>query len=141
MFGTFPGIVAASMAGELSDDELGKRLSAGRGYRRETLTAFAERIDVERHDLSKWERGEFGSENRLRTSNRKRDDAVKRVIQGSGLPPEFFSIDLQRLPDMVTAWQQVQAETPAQRDAALERDESMTLPPSPSAKPSGEQAP
>lgn len=95
------------MTGDLSDEELGRRLSAGRGYCRESLRAFAKRIGVERHDLGVWEKGDFGSSSRPRNSDRKRQDAISRVRQGSGLPEEFFVIDFNDLPNMLNAWKQV----------------------------------
>lgn len=89
----------------LSDEELGKRLSAARGYtNRETTAAFARRIDVNRQDLEKWERGDFGSTLRPSGTARKRADAIAKLRHESGLPTEFFSVDFNKLPEMVEAW-------------------------------------
>jgi hypothetical protein len=116
------------MAGDLSDQELGRRLSASRGYVRESLSQFAERIDVDRHDLGKWETGDFGSPDRHRTTARKRQDAVDRVRDASGLPAEFFSIDLQKLPLMTEAWRQAQR-LPDPKDLEQILDEAGASPP------------
>lgn len=94
----------ALMAEELSDIELGKRLSAGRGYRRESIKEFAKRIDADRHDLTKWELGDFGSPARRRVQKRNRETAVERVQKATQLPPEFFTIDFNDLSEMATAW-------------------------------------
>lgn len=96
------------MSEEISDKELGKRLSAGRGYARETTAAFARRIKAGRQELEQWEMGNFGSENRPRSTARKRSEAVKRVQQASGLPQSFFRIDLNDLDAMADVWRRRQ---------------------------------
>lgn len=92
------------MAHELSNDELGRRLSAGRGYQRMRLKDFAEQMKVDRHDLAKWEAGDFGSDARPRHQETKRLDAIRRVEKATGLPSAFFSIDFNDLPAMAAAW-------------------------------------
>lgn len=112
------------------DRELGKRLGAGRGYTLKTRTTFARDLDVPTGDVEAWEKGEFGSQKRPNTRRRKREEAVKAVHTASGLPLAFFSIDLdlQKLPDMLTAWRQVQEESPEATGSSLTKDEEQTLP-------------
>lgn len=117
-----------TMAGDMDDKELGRRLSAARGYRRESVSSFAARIEHDRMELRRWELGDFGSDARARTQARKRENAVRLIQEASGLPIEFFSIDLAQLPDMVTAWRQVQQEDPDAIRRSLEQDEERTLP-------------
>lgn len=102
--------------GGIDDTELGRRLSAGRGYRRESLREFAERVKVLRADLADWEKGEFGSDTRPNSRDRKREDAIRKVQDATGLPFQFFSIDLQRLPAMEDADRLVQVMTPSERE-------------------------
>jgi len=109
------------MAGPLSDKELGKRLSAGRGYARESITAFAERIEAGRQQLERWEKGDFGSEERPNTTERKRAQAIRQVGTAAELPEAFFTVDLQRLPDMERADRLVQVMTPSERATFEER--------------------
>jgi hypothetical protein len=126
-----------------SDRELGKRLGAGRGYALKTRAAFARDLGVPAGDIEAWEKGEFGSSNRPNNTGRKREDAVSRVQTASGLPVEFFSLDLdlRKLPDMLTAWKQVRSESPSETAAALETDEDPTLPADPSDSQSEEPTP
>lgn len=97
------------MASEVSDEELGRRVSAARGYLRESVSAFARRIDVERHELSKWETGQFGSPTLRRVRARKRQEALDLTRDATGLPQEFFAIDFNNLPKMVKAWHRATA--------------------------------
>lgn len=103
---------------DISDEELGRRLSAGRGYRRESVKEFAERIGVNRLELADWEKGQFGSDLRFRTTARKRKDAVRRVQLASGLPGAFFRVDFRELPAMAEAWRRVN-DPEARRDFEL----------------------
>jgi hypothetical protein len=88
----------------LPDKELGKRLGAGRGYERETTAAFARRIKAGRQEVEQWEKGNFGSDTRPNSTERKREAAVKKVRAASGLPASFFSIDFNDLDAMAAAW-------------------------------------
>ena len=94
-------VPAPFMAEGLSDEELGRRLNASRGYCRENLRQFAERIKANRHDLSRWEDGDFGSSSRFRLKEKTRAAAVKSAEEASGLPPEFFSVSFDALAE---AW-------------------------------------
>jgi len=96
------------MGEPISDSELGRRLSAGRGYLRESGEEFAKRLKVDRHDLRLWEHGEFGSEKRFRLRASKREKAVRLVQEATGLPHEFFSVDFSQLPAMVQAWRRLE---------------------------------
>lgn len=93
-----------TVAEHLPDSEVGRRISASRGYRRETVKEFAERINADRHDLAKWEAGDFGSDNRPRRTSEKREQAIRRAREVTRLPDAFFSIDFAELPAMVAAW-------------------------------------
>lgn len=98
------GKVPAPMAPRLPDEELGRRLSAGRGYERETTAAFARRIKAGRQEVEQWEKGNFGSDTRPNSTERKREAAIGKVRGASGLPAAFFSIDFNDLDAMATAW-------------------------------------
>lgn len=111
------------MAGDLPDQELGRRLSAGRGYVRESVAQFAKRLQVDRHELTKWEHGQFGSPDRHRTTARKRQDAVELVGKASGLPPEFFAIDFSDLRAMAETWRRLDEEDAAEAIRAVEAGE------------------
>lgn len=100
------------MADGLDDKELGKRLSAGRGYARESVTEFAERIRVGRADLTQWELGNFGSKARPRSTGDKRREAVRKVHEASGLPASFFRVDLRKLDAIVESWEQPEPPEP-----------------------------
>lgn len=102
------------MAGEISDDELGKRLSAGRGYARESAAQFAQRLGVNRNDLRDWELGRFGSPTRFRATARKREEAVAKVQAATGLPAVFFSVDFNDLPAMAETWRRLDEEDAAE---------------------------
>jgi transcriptional regulator with XRE-family HTH domain len=117
----------------LSEDELGRRLAAARGYARMTLQELAEQMDTYRGTLSGYEKGAIPS--------LKRAGLIEGYREASKLPPEFFSIDFKDLPEMHAAWRQVRDEisTPEDLAAALERDEVETLPPDPSEPRNGER--
>lgn len=119
----------------LSEDELGRRLAAARAYKRMTLAELGERMKTHRDTLSGYEKGVIPRE--------KRAWLVEDYGKETGLPPEFFSVDLKRLPEMYAAWRQVQAGSSTPEDLAreLERDEAENLPPGSSESQTGEQEP
>lgn len=120
---------------ELSPDELGRRLAAARGYARMTLQELADQMDTYRGTLSGYEKGTIP---RL-----KRAGLIEGYQRASKLPPEFFAIDLNRLPEMHAAWRQIQERSSTPEDLAreLERDEADHLPPAPNGSQTGEQEP
>lgn len=95
------------MSSGLDDKELGKRLSAGRGYVRESVSEFAERIKVGRADLADWEKGDFGSSARPNHTDDKRATAIRKVQDASGLPEFFFRIDFKDLGAAVEKWERL----------------------------------
>lgn len=111
------------MGEPLSDKELGKRLSAGRGYTaRETTAAFARRIKSGRQEVEAWELGEFGSDKRPESKERKREAAIAKVHKASGLPDSFFRIDLTKLDAMAELWQEAEGDEPSGGGPAADLD-------------------
>lgn len=109
------------MAPTEKDDELGRRLGAGRGYARESATKFAERLKVHRNEVMAWEKGEFGDKSRQGVQRRKREDAIRLVERASGLPPWFFRIDLtDDLPGMTEVWRQALEEDSQDAESAAD---------------------
>lgn len=108
--------------GELSDDEVGRRLAAARGHERETNKEFAERMGEHRTRISKWELGQFGRR------GRERQGVIDQYVRETELPEEFFVIDLADLPLMYAAWQRARRfRTPEEFLRAL--DELVDPPP------------
>lgn len=118
------------------DEEFGKRLAAARGYSRINAREWADRIGLDRGTLRRYEM--TGKIDPL-----KRSGIIERCVAETKLPREFFSINLDDLPEMVAAWRQVQdeASNPARAIAAQEKDEGSTLPPDPSGSQNEEQEP
>jgi transcriptional regulator with XRE-family HTH domain len=70
-------------------EELGRRIAAARGYRRELRPDFAKRLGTTDTTLLKWEKGEFSSRYATREQRRQ---LVRLVIDASGCPAEWFDL-------------------------------------------------
>jgi transcriptional regulator with XRE-family HTH domain len=116
-------------------DELGRRLAAARGYERETVGEFADRIGLHRTTLPKWEQG--------KVPRRSRAGAIRDYAETTNLPEEFFTINFNDLPEMVAAWRRVrdEASTAEGMVEGQESDEAPTLPPDPSGSQNEGQGP
>jgi hypothetical protein len=117
-------------------DEFGRRLAAARGYTRTDAKTWAEKVlGKDRGTLRRYEAG--------KVDPLKRAGLIDLYVDKTKLPKEFFSIDLNKLPEMVAAWRRVrdEAATPAAMIEAQERDEAEILPPDPSAPQSEGQEP
>jgi hypothetical protein len=109
------------------NDEFGRRLAAARGYgRAQSAEQWAKEVmDIDRGTLRRYELGKIDPS--------KRSWAIESCMVATGLPREFFVIDFKDLPEMVAAWQRVQAQADTPRDfvESQERDEEEHLPPEP----------
>lgn len=117
------------------DDELGRRFAAARGHAREDASSWASRLGKDRGTLRRYELGQIDPD--------KKAGIIQRYVEETGLPAEFFTVDLSRLPEMYAAWQQVRQEgsTPESLIEAQEKDEAETLPGDPTASQNEEQEP
>jgi hypothetical protein len=121
---------------EKSDQEFGRRLAAARGYSRvRSAQDWAKEVmeGIDRGTLRRYELGEIDPQ--------KRPWAIERCMEATDLPKEFFTIDFNRLPEMVAAWRQVQQQADEDFVGAQERDEAETLPPGPNGSQSEEPGP
>ena len=98
---------------ELTDEEIGRRLSAARGYHRETFVQFAERLGKNRETIKRYETGKFAELGR--------PGVIERYVEKTDLPRTFFVINLQRLPEMEKADRLVQVMAPSERASFEER--------------------
>lgn len=69
--------------------ELGRRISAARGYHQSQRPEFAELIGTSDTTLLRWERGEFSST--YRTIDQRRQ-LMERVARASGCPPGWLGL-------------------------------------------------
>jgi hypothetical protein len=117
------------------DDELGRRLAAARSHSREDASSWAARLGKDRGTLRRYELGQIDPD--------KKAGIIQRYVEETDLPAEFFTIDFERLPEMVAAWQQVRQEgaSPERLARAQEKDEEGTLPVDPTASRSEEREP
>ena len=110
--------------------ELGKRIRAARGYSGITQEQLGTALGFAGPRMVRLE----NASRKTQLGAAEREGIIRTAARVTGLPPEFFTVDFNDLPEMAAAFEKVRREGRTAEDlvAAQEQDEAETLPDDPS---------